>query len=105
MDAENAGEHKGGLGKHSFEQFDLNVFPDVSIPRRKAQSARPHAADSAVGAEIRGGFPGQRKAESDFFGAAGLGKTFVADCIAQRIMERAYLVRRVTAYRLWRNHA
>ena len=35
MDAENAGEHKGGLGKHSFEQFDLNVFPDVPIPGEK----------------------------------------------------------------------
>ena len=41
MDAENAGEHKGGLGKHSFEQFDLNVFPDVSIPGEK-RSQRDH---------------------------------------------------------------
>lgn len=45
-------------------------------------------------------FPDNEKPNLIFFGAAGLGKTFVADCIAQRIMERAYLVRRVTAYRL-----
>ena len=102
MDAENAGEHKGGLGRHSFAQFDLNVFPDIPIPgekrsqrdgqktgqrdllflidgassfhKRKAQPARPHAADPAGGAEIRGGFPGQRKAESDFLRRGGAGQ-------------------------------
>lgn len=100
MDAENAGEHKGGLGRHSFAQFDLNVFPDVPIPGEKRiqrdhmrlilRAAQRYAED----------FPDNEKPNLIFFGAAGLGKTFVADCIAQRIMERAYLVRRVTAYRL-----
>ena len=41
MDAENAGEHKGGLGRHSFAQFDLIVFPDVPIPGEK-RSQRDH---------------------------------------------------------------
>ena len=41
MDAENAGEHKGRLGRHSFAQFDLNVFPDVPIPGEK-RSQRDH---------------------------------------------------------------
>ena len=45
-------------------------------------------------------FPENEKPNLIFFGPPGLGKTFVADCIAQRVMERAYLVRRVTAYRL-----
>ncbi len=100
MDAENAGEHKGGLGKHSFEQFDLNVFPDVSIPGEK-RSQRDHMRLILRSAQrYAEDFPDNEKPNLIFFGAAGLGKTFVADCIAQRIMERAYLVRRVTAYRL-----
>ena len=79
MDAENAGEHKGGLGRRSVAQL-----------RRILRAAQRYAED----------FPDNEKPTLIFFGAAGLGKTFVADCIAQRIMERAYLVRRVTAYRL-----
>ena len=100
MDAENAGEHKGGLGRHSFAQFDLNVFPDVPIPGEK-RSQRDHMRLILRAAQrYAEDFPDNEKPNLIFFGAAGLGKTFVADCIAQRIMERAYLVRRVTAYRL-----
>ena len=100
VDAENAGEHKGGLGRHSFAQFDLNVFPDVPIPGEK-RSQRDHMRLILRAAQrYAEDFPDNEKPNLIFFGAAGLGKTFVADCIAQRIMERAYLVRRVTAYRL-----
>ena len=100
MDAENAGEHKGGLGRHSFAQFDLNVFSDIPIPGEK-RSQRDHMRLILRAAQrYAEDFPDNEKPNLIFFGAAGLGKTFVADCIAQRIMERAYLVRRVTAYRL-----
>lgn len=100
MDEENKNERKGGLGAHSFEQVDLSVFPDEPIQGKKAtqrghmrrieRAARRYAED----------FPDTTKPNLIFFGPAGLGKTFMADCIASRVMDRAFLVRRVTAYRM-----
>lgn len=100
MDAENASERKGGLGAHSFDQFDLSIFSDEPLPDKRdsqralmariERSARRYAED----------FPATQKPNLIFYGPAGLGKTFVADCIASRVMDRAYLVRRVTAYRM-----
>lgn len=100
MDEENRGEHTGGLGEHSFEQFDLSAFPDDPIPgRRRSQREHMRLIERAA-RRYAEDFPDNEKPNLIFFGPPGLGKTFVADCIAQRVMERAYLVRRVTAYRL-----
>lgn len=100
MDEENRGERKGGLGEHSFEQFNLSAFPDDTIPgRRRSQREHMRLIERAA-RRYAEDFPENEKPNLIFFGPPGLGKTFVADCIAQRVMERAYLVRRVTAYRL-----
>lgn len=100
MDEENRGEHTCGLGEHSFEQFDLSAFPDDPISgRRKSQREHMRLIERAA-RRYAEDFPDNEKPNLIFFGPPGLGKTFVADCIAQRVMERAYLVRRVTAYRL-----
>lgn len=100
MDEENRGERKGGLGEHSFEQFDLNAFPDDPIPRRRRSQREHMRLIERAARRYAEDFPDNEKPNLIFFGPPGLGKTFVADCIAQRVMERAYLVRRVTAYRL-----
>lgn len=100
MDEENLGERRGGLGGHSFEQFDLNAFPDAPIPgKRRSQREHMRLIERAA-RRYAEDFPDNEKPNLIFFGPPGLGKTFVSDCIAQRVMERAYLVRRVTAYRL-----
>lgn len=100
MDEENRSERRGGLGKHSFEQFDLRAFPDDPIPgRRRSQREHMRLIERAA-RRYAEDFPDNEKPNLIFFGPPGLGKTFVADCIAQRVMDRAYLVRRVTAYRL-----
>lgn len=100
MDMENAGERKGGLGSHSFEQFDLTVYPDEPVPgERRSQREHMRLIERAA-RRYAEDFPDNEKQNLIFFGPPGLGKTFVADCIASRVMERAYLVRRITAYRL-----
>lgn len=99
MDATCAAEQRGGLGKHTFDQFDLSAFPDETPGeaisqrehmRRIERAARRYAAD----------FPDNERPNLLFYGGAGLGKTFVADCIASALMRRSVLVRRVTAYRM-----
>lgn len=100
MDEANRGERKGGLGEHSFEQFDLSVFPDAPVPgRRRSQREHMRLIERAA-RRYAEDFPDNERPNLIFFGPPGLGKTFIADCIAQRVMGRAYLVRRVTAYRL-----
>lgn len=100
MNEENKDEHSGGLGEHSFDQFDLAVFPDTPIAGKK-KSQREHMRLILRAAQrYADDFPDNDRSNLIFWGSPGLGKTFVADCIAQRVMERAYLVRRVTAYRL-----
>lgn len=100
MDAENASERKGGLGSHSFEQFDLNVFPDEPVKGEKATQREHMRRVERAARRYAEDFPDTQKNNLIFFGAPGLGKTFVADCIASRVMDRAFVVRRVTAYRL-----
>ena len=100
MDEENRGERKGGLGEHSFDQFDLGVFPDDPIPGRKKSQREHMRLIERAARRYAEDFPDNEKPNLIFFGPPGLGKTFIADCIAQRVMDRAYLVRRVTAYRL-----
>lgn len=100
MDAENAGERKGGLGSHNFEQFDLNVFPDEPVKGEKATQREHMRRIERAARRYAEDFPDTQKPNLIFFGAPGLGKTFIADCIASRVMDRAFVVRRVTAYRL-----
>ncbi|MBR3795352.1 MAG: ATP-binding protein [Clostridia bacterium] len=100
MDAENASERKGGLGSHRFEQFDLNVFPDEPVKGEKATQREHMRRIERAARRYAEDFPDTQKPNLVFFGASGLGKTFVADCIASRVMDRAFVVRRVTAYRL-----
>ena len=100
MDAENAGERKGGLGAHCFEQFDLNVFPDEPVKGEKATQREHMRRIECAARRYAEDFPDTQKTNLIFFGAPGLGKTFIADCIASRVMDRAFVVRRVTAYRL-----
>lgn len=100
MDEQNKNERKGGLGAHSFEQFDLSVSPDEPIPGRKASQREHMRRIERAARRYAEDFPETTRPNLIFYGAAGLGKTFVADCIASRVMDRAFLVRRVTAYRM-----
>ena len=100
MDEENRGERMGGLGAHSFDQFDLNVFPDEPVKGEKATQREHMRRIERAARRYAEDFPDTQKPNLIFFGLPGLGKTFVADCIASRVMDRAFVVRRVTAYRM-----
>lgn len=45
-------------------------------------------------------FPGNKRRDIVLCGNTGLGKTFLLDCIAARVIERGYTVLRLTAFRL-----
>ncbi len=92
---------RSGLGSapgHTFAHFNPDVFSDEAekglsqreTMRRLERFARGYAEN----------FPDNEKRDLTFTGPSGLGKTFLADCIAARVMERGFGVLRMTAFRL-----
>jgi len=89
-----------GLERENFSAFDENIFPDDPIEGRKTsqrtfiRKCREYCetyADSFTADEGRGIL---------LCGRSGLGKTFLMNCIAQRVLERGFSVVVISAYKL-----
>ena len=89
-----------GLERENFAAFDESIFPDEPIEGRKStqrgfiRKCREFCesyADTFDPAEGRGLL---------LCGRSGLGKTFLMNCVAQRVLERGCSVVVVSAYRL-----
>lgn len=85
------------LARENFEAFDETVFPDV--PGADGLSQRAYMQ------KIRGlceayadHFPDTPTPNLLFFGPSGLGKSFLLNAIAQRVLSRGFSVLRITAY-------
>lgn len=89
-----------GLERENFDAFDENIFPDVPIEGRKhtqrgyIQKIRRRCEDYADTFA-----PGEGKGLL-LCGKTGLGKTFLMNCVAQRVLERGYSVVVISAYKL-----
>ena len=89
-----------GLEKENFEAFDESIFPDEPIEGRKTsqrafikkcrQFCEEYADTFAMG-DGKGLL---------LCGRSGLGKTFLMNCVAQRVLERGYSVVVISAYKL-----
>ncbi len=88
------------LESENFDTFDANVYPEEPLPgldmtqRAYMRTVRDFCQDYADA------FPGAQPRNLLFTGASGLGKTFLMNCIAQRVLSRGYTVMRVTASRI-----
>ncbi len=91
----------GGAQGHSFEDFDLAIFPDEPAEgggpsqRQSMQKARDYALAFAEK------FPQVNKPNLLVSGAAGLGKTYLLDCITLRVLERGFPVLRASAFQMF----
>jgi len=89
-----------GLERENFTAFNEEIFPDTPIEGRKTSQrafirrCREYCEGYAdtFGAEEGKGLL--------LCGKSGLGKTFLMNCVAQRVLERGYSVVVVSAYRL-----
>ena len=88
-----------GLEQENFSSFDEGVFPDE--PRPGAHTQREDARRlRQIGEKYANEFvPGEGKGLL-LFGKTGLGKTFLMNCVAQRVLERGYSVVVISAFRL-----
>ena len=83
-----------GTNRHRFEAFDKAMFSDA------AQLARTEKA-CALCEMYADEFPNSAYNNLFLSGESGLGKTFLLDCIAQRVRERNYTAMRLTAFRMF----
>ncbi len=89
-----------GLERENFSVFDETIFPDEPIEGRKTsqrafiKKCRQYCeeyADTFAAGEGKGLL---------LCGRSGLGKTFLMNCVAQRVLERGYSVVVISAYKL-----
>lgn len=89
-----------GLERENFAAFDETIFPDDPIEGRRStqrgyiQKIRRRCeeyADTFASGEGKGLL---------LCGKSGLGKTFLMNCVAQRVLERGYSVVVISAYKL-----
>ena len=84
-----------GVGEQNFERFDPSVAPDVDGQRERLIKCRNLCECYADQ------FPNTEKQNLLLTGGGGLGKTFLLNCIFERVTARGYSAVRVTAFRLF----
>jgi len=84
-----------GVDEQCFARFDLNRFPEENGQRRWM------AATCRSCEEYANAFPDSRFVNLLFTGASGLGKTFLLNCIYERVVSRGHAAVRVTAFRMF----
>ena len=82
---------------HAFDHFDLSVFPEDAQGKSQRETMRRVHAYAVKWAED---FPNNPRRDIVICGNTGLGKTFLLDCIAARVIQRGRPVLRLTAFRM-----
>jgi len=85
-------------GGPSFERFDLSIFP-ADAATRNGVSVRDFMQGLRENSIVYSDkFPALKKPNMLFTGRPGLGKTYLMDCIAARVIARGFWVVRATAF-------
>ena len=84
-----------GTDEQCFATFDLNRFPEEGGQRAQMQGVRKACEDYADS------FPNTRFQNLLLTGSGGLGKTFLLNCIYERVISRGESAVRVTAFRMF----
>lgn len=89
-----------GLEYQNFSSFDESIFPDVPIEGKKWSQRAYIQKYRAFCEEYANGFKPNEGKGLLLCGRSGLGKTFLMNCVAQRVLERGYSVVVISAYKL-----
>ena len=89
-----------GDRQESFEQFDLNVFPDEKLPGQDFSQRQIMAYYRDVCEKWANGYPNVRCRDILLSGSTGLGKTFLLRSMAERLIERDVNVLIISAFRM-----
>ena len=84
-----------GIDAQCFERFDERVFPEEGGQRERMVRARRLCEDYA------NAFPGGKFQNLLLVGSVGQGKTFLLNCVYERVVSRGFPAVRVTAFRMF----
>lgn len=88
------------LARENFGTFDETIFPDTPIEGRKG-TQRGYVKKIRERCErFADGFAPGEGTGLLLCGKSGLGKTFLLNCVAQRVLERGFSVVSISAYKL-----
>lgn len=87
-------------GRESFENFRLDVYPDVYDPKLGASPRKLMQSNFTICRRYAQSFT-PTAGSLLFSGATGLGKTFLSACIARQVADRGYSVVYDTAIRIF----
>lgn len=89
-----------GLERENFKRFDLSIFPDTPIEGRKLTQRAYIERTRAFCEEYAEAFAAAQGKGLLLCGKSGLGKTFLMNCVAQRILERGFSVVLISSYKM-----
>lgn len=89
-----------GLERENFSAFDDSIFPDEPIEGRKTSQRAFIRKCRVFCEEYANTFAAGEGKGLLLCGRSGLGKTFLMNCVAQRVLERGYSVVVISAYKL-----
>lgn len=93
-------ENLRGLERENFEAFNPDVFPDEVAPKLGVSQRAYMIRMSGLCEKYADDFERGKGDGLLFYGESGLGKTFLMNCIAQRVLARGFSVLRLSTYRL-----
>jgi len=93
-------EGMAALQVENFETFDETRFPEEPLPGKQVSQRAHILALRSVCDRYANEFPHNAQRNLLFSGTSGLGKSFLMNCIAHRVLTRGYSVARVTAHKL-----
>ena len=79
---------QANVGEETFEHFDLNVFSDAVDPETGRSQRQVMQAFRQYCENYADAFPEVKKRNLLLLGHTGLGKTYMLNCIAARVLER-----------------
>ena len=89
------------LETQNFSTYDAGVYPDVPVPGRKStQRAYMERVRQRL-VQYANAFERDEGKGIILYGASGLGKTFLMNCVAERLLTRGFSVLKISAYRLY----
>ena len=95
-----AEEGMAALRYENFDTFDAGIFPDEPLPGQALTQRAGMLRHRALCERYADAFPDTSARNLLLSGASGLGKSFLMNCVAQRVLSRGFTVARVTAPKL-----
>lgn len=89
-----------GIGDETFENYNLGVFSEDIDPTLGRSQRQVMEAYRKYCETYANDFPNVKKRSLVLTGPSGLGKTYMLNCVAARLLDRGFPVMRVTAYKM-----